>query len=768
MYILRLDEITKENKKVGGKGANLGEMVKAGLPIPPGFVVTTESYDKFVKENRLGKKLINLAESIDPEDPKTIEKASKEIKTLIMGGRIPKDVEKAIKDAYDELSVGREVKKLGGLALDFVKAGRETFVAVRSSATAEDLATASFAGQMKTFLNVKGTGDLLEKVKLCWASLFTPRAIFYRKEQGVEAAPSMGVIVQKMVNSEKSGVIFTVNPMTNDRSQIMIEGAWGLGESVVSGTVVPDVYVVEKETGRLLSKTISKKRSYRYMDPSTGKNVERPVPSDKVEAQLLNEAEVAKLYELAKKVEEHYGGKPQDIEWCEERSRIFFVQTRPVTTLEREVPTGPALEEVGPAVVSGLGASPGVATGIVKVVHELKDLDKIQKGDILVARMTNPDFVQYMRKASAIVTDEGGHTSHAAIVSRELGVPCVVGTGNATTTLQDGQEVTVDAVRGKVYSGKKEVEEEAAPEVPLPEGEEAPVVGSGVTATEIKANIAFPETAEKVADRVDGVGLLRAEHMLTESGKHPVYLAKENPEELINIIVSGVEKIAKVFHPKPVWYRTLDARTDEFRQLEGGEQEPQEANPMLGWHGIRRSVEEPDVFKCEVEAIKRVHEKGLTNVAIMLPFIIKVEEFTKAKEFIDFPVKVGIMVETPASVMVIEDFCKAGIDFVSIGSNDLTQLVLGVDRGNTRLAHIYSELDPSVLRMIELTVKTCNKYKVPSSICGEAGSNPKMAEKLVEFGIDSISCEMDAIDKIRSTVARVEKRLLLEKIRNRQ
>ncbi len=767
MYILRLDEITRENKKVGGKGANLGEMVKAGLPIPPGFVVTTDSYDKFVKENRLGKKLVNLAESIDPEDPKTMEKVSGEIKTLIMAGKIPKDVEKAIKDAYEELSVGREVKKLGGLALDFVKAGRETFVAVRSSATAEDLATASFAGQMKTFLNVKGAGELLEKVKLCWASLFTPRAIFYRKENNVEVSPSMGVIVQKMINSEKSGVIFTVNPMTNDRSQVMIEGAWGLGESVVSGTVVPDVYVVSKETGELIKKTVSKKRTYRYMDPSTGKTVEGPVPSDKVEAQVLNEAEVAKLYELARSVEDHYGGKPQDIEWCEERNRIFFVQTRPVTTLEREVPSGPAPEEVGPAVVSGLGASPGVATGAVKVVHEMRDLDKIQKGDILVARMTNPDFVQYMRKAAAIVTDEGGHTSHAAIVSRELGVPCIVGTGNATTTLQDGQEVTVDAVNGNVYSGKKEVE--AVPEVPeahVPGGEEA--VSSGVTATEIKANIAFPETAEKVADRADGVGLLRAEHMLTESGKHPVYLAKENPEELINIIVNGVEKIAKTFHPKPVWYRTLDARTDEFRELEGGEQEPQEANPMLGWHGIRRSVEEPEVFKCEVEAIKRLHEKGLTNVAIMLPFIVKVEEFTKAKELIDFPVKVGIMVETPASVMVLEDFCKAGIDFVSIGSNDLTQLVMGVDRGNTRLAHIYSELDPSVLRMIELTIKTCKKYKVASSICGEAGSNPKMAEKLVEFGIESISCEMDAIDKIRSTVARIEKRLLLEKIRNRE
>ncbi|MFQ5648012.1 MAG: phosphoenolpyruvate synthase, partial [Candidatus Aenigmatarchaeota archaeon] len=702
---------------------------------------------------------------VDAEDPESLKRVSGEIRALVMNGKMPADIEKAIKDAYEVLSVGKEVKNLGGPALDMVKAGRDTFVAVRSSGTAEDLAEASFAGQMKTLLNVQGMKDLLEAIKDCWASLYTPRAIFYRKTQGIGDTLSIGVIVQRMINSDKSGVIFTVDPTTNDPSKIVVEAAWGLGESVVSGLVTPDVFILDKQTGEIAEKKVMNKKTYRTRDEATGKTIELKTPPERADKQVLDEAELRKLWELSKRVEDHYRGQAQDIEWCEERSRMFFVQTRPVTTLGKAVPEEEAAP-VGEVLLEGLGASPGVARGSVKIIHSLGELGKMEKGNILVARMTNPDMVTYMKIASAIVTDEGGLTSHAAIVSRELGLPCVVGTREATTKLQEDQEITVDATRGKIYSGEVEVKPEA-PEG-MPEAGEVPAaLSEGFTATEIKVNIAFPETAERVADRADGVGLLRAEHMLTESGKHPVYLAKSNPEELVNIIMEGVGKIAKAFYPKPVWYRTLDARTDEFRSLEGGAEEPQEANPMLGWHGVRRALDEPDVFKCEVEAIKRLHEQGLNNVAIMLPFIAKVEELRKAKEFITFPVKLGIMVETPAAALEIEAFCQEGIDFASIGSNDLTQMVLGVDRGNAQIAKLYSELDPAVLDLIKHTVQVCRKYKVPSSICGEAGSNPEMAEKLVGFGISSISCEMDAIDKIRLVVAKAERKLLLDKIRNR-
>ena len=771
MYTISLELVDKENKKVGGKGANLGEMMRAGLPIPPGFVVTTDSYDRYIRANKLEEKIKALVAGTSIEDPSSLERASAEIKALIMNGKMPVDIERAIRDAYEVLCVGKEVKNIGGAALDFVKAGRETFVAVRSSATAEDLAEASFAGQMKTLLNVRGINNLLKAVKECWASLYTPRAIFYRKTKGIGNEISIGVIVQRMINSEKSGVIFTVDPTTNDQSKIVVEAAWGLGESVVSGLVTPDVYILDKQTGEIVEKKIQKKKIYRIRDEATGKTIELKTPAEKAEAQVLDESELKKLWQLAKRVEDHYMGAPQDIEWCEERNRIFFVQTRPVTTLGRTVSAEEA--PAGEVILEGLGASPGVAKGKVRIIRSLDELKKMEKGDILVTRMTNPDMVPYMKIASAIVTDEGGLTAHAAIVSRELGIPCIVGTREATTKLQENQEVTVDATRGKIYSGEVEIKAER-PEVPeIPGG----VVSESFTATEIKVNIAFPETAERVADKADGVGLLRAEHMLTESGKHPVYLAKNNPDELVRIIVDGVGKIARAFYPKPVWYRTLDARTDEFRGLEGGEEEPQEANPMLGWHGIRRALDEPDVFRCEIEAIKQLYNQGLRNIGVMLPFIAKVEELKKAKEIIEsvfvgngeegIPIKVGIMVETPAAALEIEAFCQAGIDFASIGSNDLTQMTLGVDRGNARISGLYDELDPAVLDLIKHTIQVCRKYNVPSSICGEAGSNPRMAEKLVEFGISSISCEMDAIERIRAVVARTERKLLLDKIRNR-
>ncbi len=759
-FVVDLADTSKESKNVGGKGANLGEMVRAGLPIPPGFIVTTESYEKFIKENGLDERIKQILAGTDLEDPKALKEASQQIEALIVGAEIPTEVERAIKDAYEELSIGKEVKRLGGIALDIIRAGREeAWVAVRSSATAEDLATASFAGQMRTLLNIKGILKLLMAIKECWASLFTPRAIFYRKQQGIEATPSMGVIVQKMVDSDKSGVIFTVDPTTNDMSKIIIEAAWGLGETVVSGLVMPDEYVVDKQSGQLLLKRISKKTVMRVREPTTGRTIQKTVPPDLAQAQVLTEDEIKKLWELSVKTEKHYKNQPQDIEWCIERGRIYFVQTRPVTTLCKVYAPEAIPEPKGKVLLEGLAASPGIAIGTVKIINQLSDLVKMQKGDVLVARMTNPDFVPYMKIASAIVTDEGGRTSHASIVSRELGVPCIVGTERATQVLSDGQRITVDAIRGKVYAGEVVVT--------TPKAEEA--IELGPTATSVKVNLAFPEMAER-ASHADGVGLLRAEHMLTEAGKHPVYFAKTDPEGLINTIYSGIEKIAKVFRGKPVWYRTLDARTDEFRTLEGGETEPQEANPMLGWHGIRRSLDEPDVFRCEIEAIRRLHKAGYTNVCLMLPFVIKVDELRRVKEIIkevapDVNIKIGIMVETPAAAVRIEDFCKEGIAFASIGSNDLTQLVLGVDRGNTKIANLYSEFEPAVLDLIKAVIQTCKKYGVESSICGEAGSDPKMAEQLVEAGIDSISCEIDAIDKIRASVAKAEKRILFRKIK---
>jgi len=1191
-FILSFSQIGRESgSEVGGKGANLGQMVRGGLPVPPGFVVTTEAYMRFLKNNRLEDEIKSALSGVNVDDLASLNSVSEKIRSMIMEARIPDFIERDIKEAYIQLSLGKEMKGVSGPALDMIKAGRgECMVAVRSSATSEDLAGASFAGQLESYLSIHGRGALFEAIKKCWTSLFTPRVIFYRKTKGFNDFPSMGVIVQRMIQAEKAGVMFTVNPMNKDASQMVIESSWGYGESIVSGLVTPDVHMIDKATGSVISRRIGRKKWLRRMDPLSGNVIKENVEQSRVNAETLLPAEVRKLWELGRRVEEYYGGEPQDIEWCIEKNRAFLVQTRPVTTLGSQTVQHGG-EVGGDVLVTGFGASPGSAKGKVRLVADTTDASAIEQGEILVTRMTNPSMVLLMRKAAAIVTDEGGitcfsgetkiltnlgfrkigeiHASHeglmvpslnrntlkiewkpiiaaikrksntieietsqkgvmkgnilqltpdhhmltlkerkvtekeireilsdndglmiaqylpavgssnekdqklayllgalltdghvmhntrrgsinfiqkptcdkiefikavtgileertnkrvsvypkkescgfirgkkavgtasshmvfskqfaeyidvqeqqlvgtllnsdeslsysllagvidgdgclcnnrisiycsdesllqsvivaclrigtipqvtnnrtiynvqivekldeilkytkrvkgdvryrvpgtrlfnarqiigdivddvnykgrikpyvngnllidsrkvqgfllpmvegqvkeelmslmnsdfrmlrtskvrdvgiqdvynitvqdnhnyivftdrytpiivnnchASIVSRELGVPCIVGTGNATNVLKNGQEVTVDATNGKVYETKEGIPQTISQipaevsmdilDIPLQQAGMAAGRGEEIekkqseefTATSIKANIAFPEAAERAAPKVDGVGLLRAEHMLAQSGKHPVMLARNDPEELIRIIEEGIGAIAKAFHPKPVWYRTLDARTDEFREMEGGGSEPQEPNPMLGWHGIRRSLDEPDVFRCELQAIRNLREKGLDNVCIMLPFIISVEELKRAKAMISFPVKVGIMVETPAAAALMEDFCREGIAFASIGSNDLTQLVLGVDRNNAKIAGLYTEFHPAVLATMRSIIRSCRKHNVEVSLCGESGSNPRMAEFLVEAGIDSISVEVDAIDSIRSTVAKTERKLLLNRLR---
>jgi pyruvate,water dikinase len=755
-YIKWLDELSKDSTSIaGGKGANLGEMIKLGLPVPPGFVVTTNAFEKFIEINKIKDLIDNLIKECDVDNTSQLLETSKKIKELIVSQEYPATIKNEIIEAYETLSFSEVGKNL-----EIIRSGRDlALVAVRSSATAEDLPTASFAGQQASFLNVKGNKELLDAVKECFASLYEPRAIFYRAKQGFKHA-SIAVVVQKMVNSEKAGVMFTVNPATG-KDEIIIEACWGLGETLVSGRVTPDIYVVSKD-GKLIDKKIGLKELMRVRDLATDKTEEIPVPREKKGKQILTEEEIAKLAHYGVILENHYG-KPQDIEFAIERNRIYIVQTRAITTIGKVE----EIKVVGEPILKGLGVSPGIASGVVKIVMEMKDIDKVEKGDILVTTMTSPDLVPTMSKCAAIITDSGGQTCHAAIVSREMRIPCVVGTLAATKVLKDGQEVTVDAYRGLIYPGRIEV---GAPEIVAPEEEEEEIKP---TITQIKVNLAFPEGAEEVARRVDGVGLLRIEHMILKSGKHPVKLIREGrKEEYINILLDGIRPIAKAFYPKPVWIRTLDARTDELRHLEGGEEEPKEDNPMLGWHGIRRSLDEPELLKAEFEAIKILHEEGLDNVHVMLPFIISVDEFRKAKEIaleVRLPrsCKLGIMVEVPSCALTIEDFCKEGIAFASIGSNDLTMLTLGVDRNNAKLSKLYSEMHPAVLRLIKETIKTCNKYDVESSICGEAPSNiPEMVEFLVECGIASISVNIDAIKRVREIVARTEKKLL-EDLRRR-
>jgi len=770
-YVKWFKDLSKSDVAVaGGKGANLGEMWNAGFPVPPGFVILADTYKEFISKKGLDVEIENKLKDLNVEDTEKLQTVAREIQELIKSQKMPAQMQEEIIAAYSMLDMADELKGVK-IAEELVKVGRDpVFVAVRSSATAEDLPSASFAGQQATFLNVKGNQELIKAVLACWASLFTARAIYYRvKNNFPHMKVAIAVVVQKMVNSEKSGVMFSINPATNNKDQVVIEAAFGLGEAVVSGAVNPNTYIVDKKTKKIIEKDIPGQDFKIIRDPNTGKNIKVELSEEEKKVQVLTESEILTLTNIALKVESHYGF-PQDMEWAIERGKAFLVQARPVTTLkkakEEEAPKEAPSKE---PILKGLGASPGIASGAVKILQSAQDIDKLQKGEILVTRMTNPDFVPAMQRAAAIITDEGGITSHAAIVSREMGVPCVVGTKEATKKLKDGEIVTVDGSSGLVYAGKILLEEKEKKE------EKVEVVPQKlVTATEIYVIMDLPQFAERAAATgADGVGLLRLEGIIASGKIHPAkYLRDGKLNEYTRLLTDGIVKIGSAFKDKNVWVRTSDIRTDEYRGLEGGEEEPKESNPMLGWHGIRRSLAQPELLKAEFKALKQARESGLSRLGVMIPFVISVDELRQAKEICRQAgleprkdIQFGVMIETPAAVWIIEDLCKEGIDFISLGTNDLTQTTLGVDRNNERIASLYDWNHPAVKKEVKRVIEICKRYKVHTSICGQAGSDPKFVPFLVECGIDSISANPDAVAEIRKLVYEEEKRLLLEAAR---
>ncbi|WP_311171165.1 phosphoenolpyruvate synthase [Halobellus ordinarius] len=766
MAVAWLDDVRSADiDHVGGKAASLGELTAAGLPVPAGFVVTAGTYREFIEDAGIDEELF-AAVDVDHEDTEALREAHERAHELIMETPVPDDVREGIVSAYRDLGDG------------------ERFVAVRSSATAEDLPDASFAGQQETFLNVQEDA-LVDRVKECWASLFSQRAIYYRNRQGFpHDAVDIAVVVQEMVPAEKSGVLFTSHPSTGE-SQIIIEAAWGLGEAVVSGSVSPDNYVIDRESGEVETITVADKKVMMEKDEETGETVEREVPEEKRSKRVLEDEEIDELVELGERVEDHYG-TPQDVEWAVYDGDVYMLQSRPITTIsdadddERETAVagtngggsdGPEVDSSnsGDVLFRGLGSSPGIASGKARIITKLDHLDQVGDGDIIVTEMTMPDMVPAMKRASGIVTDEGGMTSHAAIISRELGVPAVVGTGSATRELEDGQQITIDGDKGTVREGAEPEEEqhepieEARPKTPV----------KPMTATEVKVNVSIPEAAERAAATgADGVGLLRIEHMVLSLGQTPSKFIAENGERAyVDELVDGIQTAAEEFYPRPVRVRTLDAPTDEFRQLEGGDDEPKEHNPMLGYRGIRRSLDNPDLFEHELEAFRRIYEMGYDNVEVMFPLVNDAEDVSRARELmrragVD-PEKRewGVMVETPASALEVESMAKEGIDFVSFGTNDLTQYTLAVDRNNERVADRFDELHPAVLKLIGDTIETCRELDVKTSICGQAASKPRMVQFLVEKGVSSVSANIDAVRDVQHEAKRIEQRLILDSVR---
>jgi pyruvate, water dikinase len=735
---------------VGGKGANLGEMTKAGFPVPNGFAVTVNAYDAFLEENDIAKKIYDILAVTDVNDPAQLENASKRIEKMVTTGKIPDEISKEIISAY---------KKLSG---PFKKA----LVAVRTSATAEDLATTSFAGQGWTFLNVSGEANLLENVKGCWASLFTGRSIYYRVENKIKHEDvKISVIVMKMIQSEVSGVMFSMDPSNNDKERIIIESVWGLGEMIVQGSVIPDKYVVQKGTFAILSKEISDQKT-QLIRVKGGENKEVEVPLKIRDRQKITDEEVVKLAKIAAKLQEHYYF-PQDAEWAKEKGKLYLVQTRPITTIaqtSKTIKTEKGELKISEApILSGAAASPGIGTGPVKILKSPKEIGKLEKGDVLVAPMTSPDYVPAMKKSAAIITDEGGQTSHAAIVSRELGIPCIVGTKEATKKLKDGMMVSVDGSSGNVFAGA------SVSSTKVSEPKKVYSRYKTKTATKVYVNLAEPERAQEIAKmHVDGVGLLRAEFMIANIGIHPKEAIKKKEQgKFIEKLARDMEVFCKAFYPRPITYRATDFKTNEYRSLPGGKfWEPIEPNPMLGFRGAYRYVNNPEVFNLELQAIKKVREK-YDNLHLMIPFCRSPEELAKVRRLVaseglfeSTTFKFLMMCEIPVNVIQIDDFIKVGIDGISVGSNDLTMLMLGTDRDNADVAQEFNEMSPSVLWALERVVKKCGEAGITCSICGQAASTHEdLVKKLVKWGITSVSVNTDTIDRTREIVKKAEEEM---------
>ena len=735
-YVMPFSRIRiKDVPLVGGKTASLGEMMSIGLPVPDGFAVTADAYKFFVQHNNIDGDIRRIIKESDLKKIRELKKAGKSIRSLVRNSSFPKELEKQILSAYHSLG--------------------SRFVAVRSSATAEDLPSASFAGEQESYLNVDER-HLLNRIKDCFASLFTDRAISYREDKKFDHFKVyLSVAVEKQIFSKASGVMFTLDPDSGHRNFIVINSSFGLGDYIVQGRVTPDEFWVFKKNCRLIEKRLGKKDVMEVRSVFGVK--QRKISPGMQKTFSISDREAEELAEYGKKIEGHYG-RPMDIEWAKgDNNKVYIIQARPETIhgAKKNYYEEFRLKEKGTLLAEGAAVGRKIACGHVNVIKNIRDMGKFREGQILVTTVTDPDWEPLMKLASGIITEEGGRTSHCAIVSRELGIPAVVGVHNATKNLKG--EVTIDCTseKGKIWKGVLRFERRQHDMKKMPK-----------TKTRIYVNIGEPDEAlDASLLPVDGVGLAREEFIISSViGEHPLAMIKQGRESIfIDKLASGVAKIAASFYPRPVVIRFSDFKTNEYRNLKGGEQfEPREDNPMIGWRGASRYISscEP-AFRLELRAIKKCEQHGLDNIRLMVPFCRTLEEADRTLSIIrdeKISAEVGVMAEIPANVILAKEFSKH-FKFFSIGSNDLTQLTLGIDRDNTMLAKEFNERNPAVKKSIENLIKTAHKLKRTVGICGDAPSTfPDFTEFLVKNRIDSVSVTPDVAISTRLLIAKTEKK----------
>ncbi|MCH8821012.1 phosphoenolpyruvate synthase [Patescibacteria group bacterium] len=758
-YIVWFSQIDKEDVDiVGGKGANLGEIRRIGSPVPDGFVVTSKAYFEFLEKNKLGVRVEEILGKLDYNNQELVDEISEHIKDVIKSSPLPEEIISEVRNEYKKLS------------------NSKGYVAVRSSATVEDLSVKSFAGQLDTFLNLNNLDNILSSIKKCWASLYNPRALLYLKESGLgKSKIGVAVIIQEMVQSEVSGVMLTVDPMTNNKDRLVIESVWGLGNLIVEGVVTPDHYEVAKSSFTIINKKISTQTTQLILAKEQNKEI--PVSAAYQNIQKVSDEKIIELAKIGRKIENTYLF-PQDIEWAIENNKLYILQSRPVTSAESEPDEKFEKTEINlPVLVKGTPTSPGIAQGVAKIIKSSKQVARVKRGDILVLPVNNHNFIAALKKAAAVITDKGGETSHAAIIAREMGLPCVVGTSIATNMIKPDTVVTVNGSTGIVYKGglpyKRISRLVASFEDKSASNKKEPA--DKKTATKIFVNLVDSTLAYEISQKnVDGVGLLRAEFLISEIGIHPKKLIEKNKKDLyIKKIIEGLKISCASFDPRPVVYRVSDYTSNEYKNFKNGSQyEIEEENPLLGFRGAIRYISEPEIFSLELEAIKYVRNKlNLKNLWLLIPYVRTLEEMANIKRMVaasglhrSSTFKLILSVEVPSTVFLIDKFLDIGIDGISIDLADLTSLLLGADRGNEKIFKYFSDLDKSVLWALERVIKEARRKRVYSTLVGQnTVLSPQLVDKVIEWGIDSISVTPDMIESTRNTVYEAEKRVVVSR-----